>query len=865
MSGRAKFSDQQSEVTSVVSTWELDRVLVDAGCQTSEHLYQFAESEMQTGISTEVVTDEVKSKYEGMTLLDFMSKKHKRMSKDRWQAAIEKGKVTVANTFDFQVQRDPESKIAGEYVIEYVNVGADVGVQTMSIADVAEESGRTAGLNVGAEYKEGEGKHDDKDEYNEYKDDFDEGKDGRGESKSSFSSKSTHPVVSFVESKYSMLAAVLEENSSTTAFDGFGDASSGQSLKDKEVKYWNKLTVDLERKKIVYPDWGKAKHYKATVVKTLLTRNKERVYDVEFDDTGLIQHGLREEHIRVLGDPLNLGEGIINNPGKALNEGMKVHAPLKSKGATKWLPGRVLSVQGKAPNRNYDVECEGGKVARELTLADLVVGIAESQVVEARRPTITPLQATGVSWNSSGSSLGVAYGRTDITGWCNSPGSVCIWNVFGKGFQANNPDYTLDHASCLMCVAYHPTVPSIVAAGSFNGEVLYWDLSMGDDQPPIVSPIVEYTHTEPVTKLTWVRDSSTSASFLLCSTSADGRVLFWDLSNGLRHPVIGARVTRGGGAQGSSSSSSSSRGGSSGIYPGTYGVTSIAFSGGLNGTMRPQWLVTGQEGGSLLRAQAYRQLSTPRLTEGHFGLNKDSTTLYFDPGLYQSLRKGEEAFTHDAHVGNVTALDFSPFSRNLFLSCGSDGTIHLKHLLESRPLRQWEPSLASSNKGTAAGTGGGGTKAKDGRGSRRYTDEAPFSPVTGVQFSPTRPLVFAAASMSGCVYLYDLVENENCPTAVLEVPSGFSSDDGQGAGGETTKHSSGRRGSSSSTPSLLSDLAFNRKQRGFVAAADLSGAVHIWRLGWGLTAAAPSETEKLEAIESVAAGRKAEQESRSDR
>ena len=100
-----------SAVTTIPSTWEMDREMIDAEAQTSEQLYQFAESEMQTGLSTEIVTDEVKAKYTGMTVLDFMSKKHKRMSKDRWRTAIEKGKVTVANTVDFEVQTNPRAKL----------------------------------------------------------------------------------------------------------------------------------------------------------------------------------------------------------------------------------------------------------------------------------------------------------------------------------------------------------------------------------------------------------------------------------------------------------------------------------------------------------------------------------------------------------------------------------------------------------------------------------------------------------------------------------------------------------------------------------------------------------------------------------
>ena len=158
-------------------------------------------------------------------------------------------------------------------------------------------------------------------------------------------------------------------------------------------------------------------------------------------------------------------------------------------------------------------------------------------------------------------------------------------------------------------------------------------------------------------------------------------------------------------------------------------------------------------------------------------------------------------------------------------------------------MRQWEPSLASSDKNNA--TEGIG-KIKD----RRIVDEAPFNPITGIQFSPTRPLVFAASSMSGCVFLYDLVENENSPTAVLEVPPEMT-DNGSEA---DSKIRPGTK-KAKRTSALLSDLSFNRRQRGFVAAADLSGAVHIWRLGWGLTAATQSEAEKLEAMESLAAGR----------
>jgi WD repeat-containing protein 34 len=133
------------------------------------------------------------------------------------------------------------------------------------------------------------------------------------------------------------------------------------------------------------------------------------------------------------------------------------------------------------------------KVESGLTADDLCIGLSEGQAVEARKPRKVSLQGTATSWNSTGSLLAVTYGRSDIDGWCNVPGALCVWNVFGKAFNADNPDHVFDHPSCLMSVACHPVFPSIVAAGSFNGEIVVWDLSALDTLLA-VSPIIEHSH-----------------------------------------------------------------------------------------------------------------------------------------------------------------------------------------------------------------------------------------------------------------------------------------------------------------------------------------------------------------------------------
>jgi WD40 repeat protein len=99
----------------------------------------------------------------------------------------------------------------------------------------------------------------------------------------------------------------------------------------------------------------------------------------------------------------------------------------------------------------------------------------------------------------------VAYGRGDITGWCDFPGAVCMWNVFGKNFDPINPDFVLDHNSCIMSVKCHPLLPAVIAGGSFNGEIIVWDLTLSE-QVLAVSPILEYGHKEPVLDLEWVYD-----------------------------------------------------------------------------------------------------------------------------------------------------------------------------------------------------------------------------------------------------------------------------------------------------------------------------------------------------------------------
>ena len=65
-----------------------------------------------------------------------------------------------------------------------------------------------------------------------------------------------------------------------------------------------------------------------------------------------------------------------------------------------------------------------------------------------------------------------------------------------------------------------------------------------------------------------------------------------------------------------------------------------------------------------------------------------------------------------------------------------------------------------------------------------------FSSITGMQFSPTKPGVFAAGSTEGLLYLFDITSPTSTPVVVLEVPTGC---DGVTAQGQNQSQGQGQK------------------------------------------------------------------------
>ncbi|OQR88179.1 hypothetical protein ACHHYP_07273 [Achlya hypogyna] len=417
------------------------------------------------------------------------------------------------------------------------------------------------------------------------------------------------------------------------------------------------------------------------------------------------------------------------------------------------------------------------------------------------------LQCTGVSWNATGSVIAVAYGRFDHSGWCNYRSALCLWNIFHADFNPNKPSLVLETSSGLMCVAHHPTMPAVVAAGTFNGEVLVWNTTL-EESLVASSAIGDYFHREPISKVwvAWVYDSA-SREYNIASVSGDGKVLLWQLKDKLAYPVEGYLLS----VKAKAKAPKGSRG------PSIVGGVAIAFRPN-DRTNRS--FVVGTEAGTVTRC--FSNKATKMSSRGELKWSNNAIRLVSTAPQPADVRRHVEAFAKDKklrdvrvgavfdskpdlfklypsaldfgfepHGGPVYDLAYSPFHGSLFLSCSSDGSVRLYHYLQKDPLLVFQ-----------VGT----------------------SYLYSVAWSKTRPLVFGVASEDGNAYIYDLNVNRLSPVANMALPE------------------------SKQRSAALYCVDFNPRQRNFVACGDGAGLAYIWKLNWRLSNLQPAELAALDTI-----------------
>ncbi|KAJ4458923.1 putative WD repeat domain 34 [Paratrimastix pyriformis] len=324
------------------------------------------------------------------------------------------------------------------------------------------------------------------------------------------------------------------------------------------------------------------------------------------------------------------------------------------------------------------------------------------------------LQCTSLAWNSVGRVLAVG-------------GVLARWSLASRKLQADQPDVMVECSSCLMCLAAHPTLPAVIAGGTYMGEVLVWDFTA--PEPLVASSRLErVSHRDPVSKVAWVKTpgSYDKNAYLLVSSATDGLLYVWSLDNRLTQPIgmyqvkpsPGKEIVVGGPKQHKKSTTNTGSKpeawmwGSAGREA-LWGVaralwqsarTALSFS-----SFDPQTFLLGTETGSLHRCNLRRD---PHFGRSPDSMRKDETLLASDPIL----------FSYTPHTGPVNALQASPFHRNLFASGGSDGRLLFRSLLQTAP----ELSIDTS------------------------------ASIFGLHWSPHRPALIAVGTARGEVLLFDI-------------------------------------------------------------------------------------------------------------
>lgn len=414
---------------------------------------------------------------------------------------------------------------------------------------------------------------------------------------------------------------------------------------------------------------------------------------------------------------------------------------------------------------------------------------------------LVDLQVANVAWNSTGAMLACSYGRLDTLGWCDVTAPVCLWNIFrvDNGIKGE-PDVEIQVQGFVMCLAFHPTQPGVLAGGTYNGELLIWDTASGELDPLVASSTIDdYFHREAIQQISWIPAdlSGSPDAFLIATVSGDGKVLLWDArEKNLSYPSRGFMLM--------------------GSKKRVLGGMSLSFS-----PLDPWLFVVGCENGTVMRAfrpppgasmgkpsgtytwtasaialldqlAANSRLALQHHVEGHCrtaGIKEVSAEVVFQSKPDAAVIFPSPKTTDlEPHAGPVIVAEFSPFNRKLLLTGSIDGSVKLYDVLQQRAIQTFYPP--SKHLSTCA--------------------------ISAASWSSARPCVFAVAMEMGGVYIYDLLQSRQEP--VLEVPL------------------------ASSGSAKVTSLTFNPKQRGLLAVGDDSGRVRVFRLPFKLSEQQRNET-----------------------
>nr|VZH96693.1 unnamed protein product [Spirometra erinaceieuropaei] len=184
------------------------------------------------------------------------------------------------------------------------------------------------------------------------------------------------------------------------------------------------------------------------------------------------------------------------------------------------------------------------------TQADDIVNDVEpfAQTVHLDQATNFEHSVTCVAWNTFGTIFAVSYGQTSHEHWCTHTSYLVLWNICRDPIRSEAPDYVFETNSCVNCVVFRPQHSSILACGTFSGELMIWTLA--DELGSLVSSRggASGGHQDAINHLHWFSPESVflgtsksgqcGANEHLVSFGADGRIICWTLAMDSREPTL---------------------------------------------------------------------------------------------------------------------------------------------------------------------------------------------------------------------------------------------------------------------------------------------------------------------------------------
>lgn len=449
------------------------------------------------------------------------------------------------------------------------------------------------------------------------------------------------------------------------------------------------------------------------------------------------------------------------------------------------------------------------------------------------------LECVSVSWNATGRQLFAAFGHREFEDYSEDKGIVCSWAAFQEGDQ---PTWSYEHSTCFTSMACHPERPSVVAASTMLGEIMVFDSVAADEQILAVTDIAEYSHCGPIKTMEWIRCDNDGVCELVSLGGIDGKLIWWrfDLDakttvqplprRGVVVAATAAEISRpkfksnGGAAMSRVSNGAFIVGCQNGKLLGVrtcddgYGKKIVGPK--KLGKLSLQWDRDAQA--FLLHLPKVAQQKLVRHVEQfHSSQTKPMITLLdvleSNPKLHYINSPPFGAVTeYMPHDADLTAVVASPFHRNVFLAASSDGIVAVYSALQTAPLFDVE-KIPYTEEGDV------------------YLDEKRKSKdlkLYAADWSRGRPTVFATGGDDAIVRVYDLDRNQEAPSLELLVPvdTDALSDE------EADRHAT------------VFSLAFNPRQRDYIAAADAAGRIHLWQLPWHLARAKTNEVDNLERL-----------------